>query len=134
MTLFTRFVEPGRLCRIQYGPDAGKMCFIVDIINTNRVLIDGPTTEVSRQSIPLKRLCLTDFKAKIPRGARTGTVKKILEKDTSIQSFNSTSYGKKCAAKIFKANMTDFQRHALLVARKKRQFLVNELLRKTSKK
>lgn len=95
MTLFTRFVEPGRLCRIQFGPDTGKMCFIVDVINMNRVLIDGPTTEVARQSIPLKRLGLTDFKAKIPRGARTGTIKKILEKDTSIESFNKTTYGQK---------------------------------------
>ena len=95
MTLFTRFVEPGRLCRVQYGPDAGKMCFIVDIINANRVLIDGPTTQVSRQSIPLKRLSLTDFKAKIPRGARTGTIIKILKTDTSIEKFNNTSYGKK---------------------------------------
>lgn len=95
MTLFTRFVEPGRLCRIQYGPDAGKMCFIIDVINMNRVLVDGPTTGVARQSIPLKRLGLTDFKAKIPRGARTGTVNKILEKDTSIESFNKTTYGQK---------------------------------------
>ncbi|KAF7459142.1 ribosomal protein RPL14 [Cryptosporidium felis] len=129
MTLFTRFVEPGRLCRIQYGPDAGKMCYVVDVINLNRVLIDGPTTDVCRQSIPIKRLALTDFKAKIPRGARTGTIKKILEKDDSIEKFNKTSYGKKCAAKLFKANMTDFERHALLVARKKRQFLVKQILK-----
>ncbi|KAJ1606695.1 ribosomal protein L14 [Cryptosporidium canis] len=130
MTLFTRFVEPGRLCRIQYGPDTGKMCFIVDVINMNRVLIDGPTTEVSRQSIPLRRLGLTDFKVKIPRGARTGTIKKILDKDSScIDNFNKTTYGQKCAAKVFKANMTDFERHALLVARKKRQFLVKQILK-----
>ena len=129
MTLFTRFVEPGRLCRIQYGADTGKMCFIIDVINMNRILIDGPSTNVARQSIPLKRLALTDFKAKIPRGARTGTVKKILEKDNTIENFNKTTYGQKCAAKIFKANMTDFERHALLVARKKRQYLVKQIIK-----
>ncbi|OII77871.1 60s ribosomal protein L14 [Cryptosporidium andersoni] len=134
MTLFNRFVEPGRLCRIQFGPDTGKLCFIIDIINFNRVLIDGPTTGVRRQSIPLKRLTLTQIKAHIPRGARTSTITKILCKDDSIEKFNQTAFGRKCITKIFKANMTDFERHSLLVARKKRQALVKAELKKTCRK
>ena len=60
---FTRFVEVGRVCLINYGPDAGKLCTIVDIIDAKKVLIDGPQTEtgIHRQTILLKRLSLTDL-------------------------------------------------------------------------
>jgi hypothetical protein len=34
---FTRFVEIGRVALINYGPDAGKLCTIIDIIDSNRV-------------------------------------------------------------------------------------------------
>lgn len=35
--LFQRFVEIGRIVLIQYGPDAGKLATIVDIVDQNRV-------------------------------------------------------------------------------------------------
>lgn len=40
--MFTRFVEAGRFCLITYGPDCGKTCVIVDIIDGTKVIIDGP--------------------------------------------------------------------------------------------
>lgn len=62
LQVFTRFVEVGRVAYINYGPDFGKLCTIVDIIDGKRVfvhqvcsndqvLIDGPTTGVKRQQI-----------------------------------------------------------------------------------
>ena len=39
---FKRFVEIGRVAVISYGPDSGKLCTIVDVIDHNRVLVDGP--------------------------------------------------------------------------------------------
>ena len=60
---FTRFVEVGRVALINYGPDAGKLCTIVDIVDQKKVLIDGPQQEtgVHRQTMLLKRLSLTDI-------------------------------------------------------------------------
>jgi hypothetical protein len=40
MTFFLfqlRFVEIGRVAYIAYGPDQGKLCAIVDVIDQNRV-------------------------------------------------------------------------------------------------
>ena len=37
--MFTRFVEVGRVAYINYGPDFGKLCTIVDIIDGKRVFI-----------------------------------------------------------------------------------------------
>lgn len=61
---FKRYVEIGRVCLITYGEDQNKLCTVVDVIDTNRVLVDGPEpiTGVHRQAINLKRIQLTDLK------------------------------------------------------------------------
>ena len=68
--MFKRFVEVGRVVLINYGPLAGRLAVIVEIINTVKVLIDGPTTNVRRQEISIRRLSLTDFKVDVLRGAK----------------------------------------------------------------
>ena len=61
---FQRFVEIGRVALISFGPDSGKLCTIVDVIDNNRVLVDGPEpiTGVHRHAVNLKRIQLTDIK------------------------------------------------------------------------
>lgn len=34
---FTRFVEIGRVALINYGPDEGKLCTIIDVVDGNKV-------------------------------------------------------------------------------------------------
>lgn len=60
---FKRFVEIGRVGLVQYGSDEGKLCTVIDVIDNNRVLIDGPEpiTGVKRQELNIKRLMLTDI-------------------------------------------------------------------------
>jgi len=64
------------VCVVNYGPDAGKLCTIVDIVDGNKCLIDGPRklTGVGRQVIPFKRLALTDLVCKIERSARDAEI------------------------------------------------------------
>ncbi|OEH76758.1 60S ribosomal protein L14 [Cyclospora cayetanensis] len=131
MTLFRRFIEPGRLCVVQYGPDEGKLCFVVDIINATRLLIDGAgVTGVTRQSIPIRRVALTNMRLKIPRGVRTSTLRKALEKDDVIAKFNESSWGKKRLAKQRRASLTDFERFKVMVARKQRSQAIRSKLQK----
>ena len=75
---YSRFVEVGRVALINYGPDAGKLCTIVDVVDQNKCLIDGPKkmTGVSRQVIPFKRIALTDFVCKIEKSANGGDIEK----------------------------------------------------------
>eukprot|EP00438_Fugacium_kawagutii_P007307 Skav235701 [mRNA] locus=scaffold280:289847:293241:- [translate_table: standard] len=72
MSMFKRFVEPGRLALITYGPCTGKLCTITDIVDQKRVVVDGPEeiTGVRRHMMPIKRLSLTDFKFAARRGIR----------------------------------------------------------------
>lgn len=61
---FKRFVEIGRVALITFGPEEGKLCTIVDVIDNNRVMVDGPEpiTGVHRHAVNLKRIQLTDIK------------------------------------------------------------------------
>ena len=52
----------GRVVYINFGPLAGKIAVVVDIVNGSRVIIDGPTLSVERQMISNKRLTLTRFR------------------------------------------------------------------------
>merc|ERR1719299_153701 len=95
--MFERFVEPGRLALITYGPCEGKLCTIVDIVDQKRVIVDGPAavTGVARHMMPVKRLSLTDLTCKIPRAAREKTLKKALEAEEVMKKWSETAWAKK---------------------------------------
>lgn len=42
--VFGRFVEVGRVASSSFGPHAGKLVVMVDVIDQNRALADGPCT------------------------------------------------------------------------------------------
>merc|ERR1712005_18710 len=92
VAMFDRFVEPGRLALITYGPCAGKMCTIVDIVDQKRVVVDGPqsVTGVPRHMMPIRRLSLTDLKCTLTSGAREKTLKKALEKEDVLKKWAAT--------------------------------------------
>ena len=74
--MFKNFIEPGRVVYVNFGNDFGKVAVIVDIVDSRRVLLDGPTTAFPRVQYPIKRLGLTNLLIKgVLKGARTGTVK-----------------------------------------------------------
>ena len=60
---FKRQVQVGRVALINYGPDAGKLCTIINVIDQNKVLVDGPeaVTGCHRHEVGIKRIALTDL-------------------------------------------------------------------------
>merc|ERR1712072_457634 len=67
---FTRFVQNGRVCLVNFGSDTGKLVTIVDVVDQNRAVVYGPTSGVPRQILGYKRLNLTDIKIDIGRGCK----------------------------------------------------------------
>merc|ERR1719183_2490795 len=57
--------------------------------------------------MPVKRLSLTDFKCKIPRGAREKTLKKALAEGEVMKKWSETNWGKKLSNREARSNMTD---------------------------
>ena len=69
----------GRAVYVNFGPEAGKLAVVVDIVNGSRVVIDGPGLGVDRQVISNTRLTLTRFR--VPGVAKN-------EKQTTLKLIN----------------------------------------------
>ena len=124
--VFKRYVEVGRIVLINFGPEKGKLATIIDIVDQNKCLIDGPEeiTGVSRQVISYSRIALTDLTVKIQRNARQTTLKKAWEAGDTLNKWESSSWAKKLSAKKRRANLNDFDRFKVMVARKQRNEII----------
>ena len=120
---FKKFVEIGRVAIVNYGPLAGKVAVIVDILNTTRVLIHGPKEGVRRQEISLKRLTLTDFKLDIKRGIHKDNLVKAIDEYKLDDKFKESVYAKKVEKRKLRANLTDFDRFKVMRLRQQRRVL-----------
>eukprot|EP00500_Bicosoecida_sp_ms1_P002493 CAMPEP_0203806146 /NCGR_PEP_ID=MMETSP0115-20131106/33_1 /ASSEMBLY_ACC=CAM_ASM_000227 /TAXON_ID=33651 /ORGANISM="Bicosoecid sp, Strain ms1" /LENGTH=106 /DNA_ID=CAMNT_0050714803 /DNA_START=65 /DNA_END=382 /DNA_ORIENTATION=- len=102
---FQRFVEVGRVALVSYGPDEGKLCVIVDVVDQNRALVDGPisVTGVHRQTINFRSLALTPFTVKIGRNAREKSLKAAIAKAEVLPKWEATSWAKKRALRKTRA-------------------------------
>ena len=91
-------VEIGRVALVTRGADAGKICAIVDVVDQNRVLVDGPSSGVKRQALTFKDLALTRFTINIPHGTGTSFVKKVWDANEVNQKFAETPKAKQLEA------------------------------------
>lgn len=105
------------MARVNYGQQEGSLAVIVDVVNENRVLVDGDN--LPRQVIPVKRLQLTKFKVPVGRGARTGVVRKIIAKEGLAKKWAESAVGKAAANRARRASLTDFERFKVMVLRKR---------------
>ena len=124
--VFKRYVEVGRVVLVNYGPDAGKLATIVDIVDQNKCLIDGPAnlTGVERQVISYGRIALTDLKVKIGRNARQKTLNAAWAAADIQAKWDGSSWAKKLAAKSKRASLSDFDRFKVMVARKQKSSII----------
>ncbi|XP_059520452.1 large ribosomal subunit protein eL14 isoform X1 [Myotis daubentonii] len=131
--VFRRFVEVGRVAYVSFGPHAGKLVAIVDVIDQNRALVDGPCTRVRRQAMPFKCMQLTDFILKFPHSARQKYVRQAWEKADINTKWAATRWAKKIEAREKKAKMTDFDRYKVMKAKKMRNRIIKLEVKKLQK-
>ncbi|VDM32458.1 unnamed protein product [Hydatigera taeniaeformis] len=125
MVHYTRFVQRGRVVFISHGAFARKVAVIVDIIDQNRVLIDGPCTGVPRRPVNIKRLHLTKFVMKLPPNCGTRGVKDLWRKQKIGSLWRKSMWARKLEKKRIRAGLTDFQRFQVMVARKTRNNIIS---------
>ncbi|XP_052894565.1 60S ribosomal protein L14 [Anopheles moucheti] len=130
---FTRFVETGRVAKCAVGKYKGRLVCIVNVIDQNRVLIDGPTNGVPRQQYAVNHLHLTKFRVRFPHTARTRVVRDALEKFDLKKKFEETRWNERSVAKGRRFNMTDFDRFKLRLARRERNRIVSAQYKKMKK-
>jgi len=125
---FSKFVEIGRVAVLGDGPDSGKIAAIVNVIDQNRVLLDGPTSGVGRQSYPIKKLHLTPLKVKFAFNASTKVVRKEMEAEKVQAAWESSSWAKRMAIKKLRNGLNDFDRFKLRKAKSARNKIVAKAL------
>lgn len=127
--MFTKFVEVGRVVLINYGPSAGKLAVVVEILNTSRILVDGPTTGVKRQEISLKRISLTEFKLEVTKGVKKAALKKAITDFGLDKKWGESSWARKLQKRAKRASLTDFDRFKVMQLKQKRRVLQNKALK-----
>jgi large subunit ribosomal protein L14e len=128
--VFNRFVEVGRVVLINYGPDAGKLATIIEIVDQKRVMIDGPQslTGVHRQVIGIKRVNLTDIVVKCPRNAKQKNLTKAWKEQDVMAKWKATAWAKKLEKREKRANLSDFDRFKVMVAKKQKSEIIAKAL------
>jgi len=121
---FSKFVEVGRVAYIAHGKHKGKLCAIVDVIDQNRALIDGPCTGVTRQAYLLKRLHLTRFRIRFPHTSKSKVIRKLWESNDINGKWNNTKWAKRIEKRKIRSQLTDFERFKLTKLKQVRNRIV----------
>jgi large subunit ribosomal protein L14e len=114
---FDKFVEIGRVVMLKEGPLAGEIAVILEVIDLNRILVQGP--KVPRQALLIRRSMLTGIKTATPRGARTKTLTKFWNEENVEAQWAETAMAKNLASQKIRKNLTDFDRFKVMLAQKK---------------
>lgn len=127
-------VEIGRIAYIGYGRNSGKPCAIVDVIDQNRALIDGPCSKVARQPIRFKRLRLTKHKLNFDHSAPTRVVKREWEKEEITKKWKEGFQFKKLVADNRRKDLSDYGRFKVYKLKQKyNQIVKDKVARNVSK-
>jgi len=122
---FQKFVQVGRVVYIAKGEDAGKIAAIVDIIDQNRAVLDGPCSGVLRQARRFTELHLTNFVVKIQRGTTTKAVR-LAWVDAKVEDkWAATSWARRIEKREKRANLTDLERFKVAKAKSARNKMVS---------
>ena len=121
-------MEVGRVILINYGPEKDKLAVVIDIVDQNKCLIDGPCTGVTRQVISFKRVSLTDFTIPIQRSARPKTIQTAWATAEIDTKWNNCSWAKKIASRKRRSELSDFDRFKVMVAKKSKAEIIAKKL------
>ena len=133
MTIYQKYVEIGRVVYIARGKDQGKLAVIVNVIDGNKALLDGPSSGVLRSVFNFKDIQLTKFKLPLRVGQRTKGVREAYDAAQINQKWDESEWAKRIARKQKRDNLTDFERFKVFKAKQHRNRLVRVEMGKLKK-
>jgi large subunit ribosomal protein L14e len=120
-------MQVGRVVLVNFGPHKNKLAVVVDIVDQNKCLIDGGTLGI-RQMISYSRIALTDFVVTIERNAAPKEITKAWTEADITTKWEATSWAKKLSSKVKRANLNDFDRFKVMVAKKQKSEIIRKKL------
>merc|ERR1711931_193090 len=130
--VYEKFVEVGRVAVIAAGGNEGKIAAIVDVIDQNRALIEGPG--IPRAAASIKNLYLTKLKVKFNHSAKSSIVKKAWEEGEVTKKFEASGWGQRIKKSAIRANLTDFEKFKVNKLKVQRRRLISQQVNKVAKK
>ncbi|KAK7072400.1 60S ribosomal protein L14 [Halocaridina rubra] len=130
---FRKFVQIGRVTYLNSGRFKGKLATIVDIIDMNRALIDGPCTGVPRQEYKFSNMYLTKYLLKIERGQRRRRLRLAWASSKVSEKFEKSNWRKNIQKRETRAQMTDFDRYKLGRAKQSRSKIIRTVYHRLHK-
>nr|CAG4715001.1 unnamed protein product [Naegleria fowleri] len=119
-------VQIGRACTPLYGANQGKLLVIVDVLDANRVLVQGQ--DIPRQVVSTGDIQLVDAVAKITNKSTTEEVAKALSSSDMQNALLNTSGVKKALKQQKRKSLNDFDRVKVQILKKKKNALLREKL------
>lgn len=118
-------VEIGRIAYVGYGRNAGKPVAIVDVIDGNRALVDGPCSKVTRQPIRFKRLRLTKYKLNFDHSASSKIVAREWEKQEISKKWKESFQFRNLLADRRRKDLSDLGRFKVYKLKQQVNKMVN---------
>merc|ERR1711931_119881 len=110
---FKKFAQIGRVVYLIAGKYRGQLAVIVDIIDTNRALVEGPCNGVPRQEIKFCEMHLTAYLLKIGRSQKTKFLRAAWTKAKITEKFQASKWNKNLQKAALREKMNDFDRFKL---------------------
>ena len=120
--VFSRFVEVGRVVVLNRGAFTGKLAVVVEILDHNRVLVDGPQamTGVARHVASVGHMTLTDIVVpKVTRGMTHAKLCVRFNQEGVLRKFGKSALGLRQKRVELRKGMTDFDTFRVKAAMKK---------------
>uniref|UniRef100_A0A5S6R1L8 Large ribosomal subunit protein eL14 n=1 Tax=Trichuris muris TaxID=70415 RepID=A0A5S6R1L8_TRIMR len=122
MPTFGLLAQIGRICYINDGKDKGKLCALVNVIDGNYALVDGPA--IKRQAMNFKSLNLTRFCLKMSHEDKTKTVLKHWKEQGIDDKWMATKWARRDKQRAIRSSLNDFERYKVMKAKRSRNRLI----------
>ncbi|KRZ06635.1 60S ribosomal protein L14 [Trichinella zimbabwensis] len=126
MGIFDVLVQIGRVIYIARGRERGKLAVIVNVVDGNRALVDGPG--LKRQMINFKNMLLTKMTLKITHYDKTKAIIAAWEKANINELWSKTKMAQSRRRSALRAKMSDFDRFKLMKAKQARNRILKREL------
>ena len=103
------------------------------MIDGKRALVECQPTGVVRQQMPFTRISLTEFVVPLKRNQKSSNVTKVFNDEGIAEKWQESITGKRIAARLRRAELTDLDRFKLMIAQKKKSAAIRQQMNKVKK-
>eukprot|EP00997_Jenningsia_sp_PLL12_P010007 NODE_7109_length_473_cov_7.188679_g6293_i0.p1 GENE.NODE_7109_length_473_cov_7.188679_g6293_i0~~NODE_7109_length_473_cov_7.188679_g6293_i0.p1 ORF type:complete len:154 (-),score=26.77 NODE_7109_length_473_cov_7.188679_g6293_i0:11-406(-) len=126
MSVFRKFVEPGRVAYKNYARELHQLIVILEIVDHQRVLVQPLEGSDFRYIEFVKNFDLTEMVLKVNQNSTKDEVKEAVKEANVFEKFKETTVYKVEKQREMRRNLTDFERFKVRKFKKLRANLLKK--------